>query len=238
MNIAIIGYGKMGKEIEKIALERNHNIVFKLDISNKNEFTKENLNKADVAIEFSTPETAYYNIVKCMNVNLPVISGTTGWLEKIDEIKSKCNTENKAFFYASNYSVGVNIFFKLNEFLARIMNNQQQYNVDVEEIHHTQKLDAPSGTAITIAEGLLQELERKNQWSKEMENTKNSIAVKSIRKGDVAGVHKVKYESQFDEIEISHNAKSRKGFALGAVLAAEYIKDKTGFHTMNDMLKF
>ncbi len=238
MNIALIGYGRMGKEIEKIALERNHKIVLKIDINNIDKFTIENLSKVDVAIEFSIPETAYSNILKCMDADIPVISGTTGWLNKIEDIKTKCKLENKTFFYASNYSIGVNIFFKLNKFLATIMNNQNQYNVEVEEIHHIKKLDAPSGTAITIAEGLLHELERKNQWNKENEEAYDAIAIKSVRKGDIAGVHKVKYESQFDEIEISHSAKNRKGFALGVVLASEYIKDKTGFHTMDDMLKF
>ncbi|MEA3318331.1 MAG: 4-hydroxy-tetrahydrodipicolinate reductase [Bacteroidota bacterium] len=238
MNIAIIGYGKMGKEIEKIALERNHKIVLKIDINNIANFNKEHLLKADVAIEFSTPETAYANINKCMDANLPVISGTTGWLDKIDKIKEKCNTEDKSFFYASNFSIGVNIFFKINELLAQIMNQQTQYNVDIEETHHTQKLDAPSGTAVTIAEGLINSLDRKNNWNKETENTEDAIAIKSFRIGDVPGNHTVKYDSPVDEIEISHKAKSRKGFALGAVLAAEYMKDKTGFRTMNDMLKF
>jgi len=238
MNIALIGYGRMGKEIEKIAQERKHKIVLKIDVNNKDEFTMDNLRKADVAIEFSIPETAYSNIVKCLDSDVPVISGTTGWLSKIELIKERCHQENKSFFYASNYSIGVNIFFKINKLLASIMNNQNQYNVDIEEIHHTKKLDAPSGTAITIAEGLLQELERKTQWDKEKEKSKDSIAIKSIRKGDVPGIHKVKYESAFDEIEIIHKAKSRKGFALGAVLAAEYIYGKTGFHTMNDMLEF
>ncbi|MCD4832258.1 MAG: 4-hydroxy-tetrahydrodipicolinate reductase [Bacteroidales bacterium] len=237
MNIAIIGYGKMGKEIEKLAQERNHNVVLRVDENNIKSLTKDDFSNVDVAIEFSVPESAFPNINLCFDNNIPVVSGTTGWLEKFDDVLERCKNENKTFFYASNYSIGVNLFFKLNKHLAKMMNNFTDYNVRVEETHHTQKLDAPSGTAITLAEGLIENIERKNNWEKEQENSDNTIAVKSFREGNVPGNHKIIYDSSFDKITIEHDAKSRKGFALGAILAAEFIISKKGYYSMDDLLK-
>ncbi len=237
MNIAIIGYGKMGKEIEKLAQERDHNVVLRIDENNIKSLTKDDFSNVDVAIEFSVPECAFSNINLCFDNNIPVVSGTTGWLEKFDDVLERCKNENKTFFYASNYSIGVNLFFKLNKHLAKMMNNFADYNVRVEETHHTQKLDAPSGTAITLAEGLIENIERKNNWEKEQENSDNVIVVKSFREGNVPGNHKVIYDSSFDKIMIEHNAKSRKGFALGAILAAEFIISKKGYYSMDDLLK-
>ncbi len=237
MNIAIIGYGKMGKEIEKLARERNHNVILRIDENNIKSLTKDDFSNVDVAIEFSVPESAFSNINLCFDNNIPVVSGTTGWLEKFDDVLERCKNENNTFFYASNYSIGVNLFFKLNKHLAKIMNNFTDYNVRVEETHHTQKMDAPSGTAITLAEGLIENIERKNNWEKEQENSDKAIAVKSFREGNVPGNHKVIYDSPFDKIMIEHDAKSRKGFALGAILAAEFIIGKKGYYSMDDLLK-
>ena len=238
MNLAIVGYGKMGKEIEQLALKRNHKVVLIIDENNINNLTTKDFNSVDVAIEFSIPESAYSNINLCFNNNVPVVSGTTGWLDKLDKVIAKCKNEDKTFFYASNYSIGVNLFFKLNEHLAKMMNGFADYNVEVEETHHTQKLDAPSGTAITLTEGLIKNIERKNKWEKESASSDDSIAIKSFREGSIPGNHRIIYESGFDKIMIEHDAKSRKGFALGAVLAAEFIVDKKGFYTMDNMLKF
>lgn len=237
MNIAIVGYGKMGKEIEQIALDRGHNILLRIDENNINSINSEDFKDIEVAVEFSNPESAYSNINLCLDNNIPVVSGTTGWLHKIDEVIKRCDQENKTFFYASNFSLGVNLFFKLNERLAKMMNKFSDYEVTIEETHHTQKLDAPSGTAITLAEGLIGNIERKNLWEKENSGSNDSIAVKSFREGNVPGNHKIIYDSVFDKITIEHDAKSRKGFALGAVLAAEFIVDKKGYFTMNDLLE-
>lgn len=238
MKIALIGYGKMGKEIEKIALDRGHEIVSIIDISSKDSFDDAAFKSADVAIEFTRPEAAYNNYMKCFEQNIPVVSGTTGWLDKIDAIRQQCENEQKTFFYASNFSLGVNIFFEINRQLARIMNKVEEYDVSMEEVHHTQKLDAPSGTAITLAEGIIENLERKNNWANDTAQKDDEIAIKAIREGDVPGIHTIKYESPVDEITIHHSAKSRKGFALGAVLAAEFVKGKTGFLSMKDLLNF
>jgi 4-hydroxy-tetrahydrodipicolinate reductase len=238
MNLAIIGYGRMGKEIEQIALGRGHKVLLKIDESNLDSINENSFRNIDVAIEFTIPESAFSNIELCFKYNIPIVSGTTGWLDRFDEVLEKCNNENQTFFYASNYSIGVNLFFKLNKDLAKLMNKFPDYNVKVEETHHTKKLDAPSGTAITIIEGLLENIVRKNSWEEEKESSENNIAVKSFREGTVPGNHKVFYESEFDTIMIEHDAKSRKGFALGAVLAAEFIADKKGYYTMNDLLKF
>ena len=237
MNIAIVGYGKMGKEIEQIALDRGHNILLCIDENNINSIESKDFKDIDVAVEFSKPESAYSNINLCLDNNIPVVSGTTGWLHKIDEVIKRCNNEGKTFFYASNFSLGVNLFFKLNEHLAKMMNKFSDYEITIEETHHTQKLDAPSGTAITLAEGLIENIERKNTWKKEKSDSNDSIAVKSFREGNIPGNHKIIYNSVFDKIMIEHNAKSRKGFALGAVLAAEFIVDKKGYFTMNDLLE-
>ncbi len=238
MNIALVGYGKMGKEVEKTAQERGHEIVLAIDIDNQHEFTPGNLGKADVAIEFTRPDTAVSNISKCLKAKLPVVCGTTGWMEHLPAVSGLVNENQTALFHAPNYSLGVNIFFKLNEYLARIMNNFEQYNAEIEETHHTQKLDSPSGTAIKLAEGLLANLDRKSEWEEDTADKASKLNIHAIRKENVFGIHTITYDSDVDTISMAHEAKSRKGFALGAVVAAEFIKDKKGVFTMNDLLKF
>lgn len=230
MNIALLGYGKMGKTIEKIAIQRGHNIVLKVSSDTKNY----NLNNVDIAIDFSLPSTAFENISQCIKQNTPVISGTTGWLEKYDDIVSLCNQNNGTFLYASNFSLGVNIFFEVNKMLAKLMKDLPQYNVKIEEIHHTQKLDAPSGTAITLAEQIINKSDYKN-WTLETPKPKE-IGILAKRIENVPGTHEINYESEVDSISIKHTAHSREGFALGAVIAAEWIHDKTGVYTMKDVL--
>ncbi len=237
MNLAIVGYGKMGKEIEQIALDRGHQIRLIIDEHNIDSIDINSFKDIDVAVEFSKPESAFNNINLCHANNVPVVSGTTGWLDKIEEVITNCKNNNKGFFYASNYSLGVNLFFSLNKYLAKMMNNFKEYDVQIEETHHTQKLDAPSGTAITLAEAIINVMEGKEKWEKENSQSEKSIAIKSFREGNVPGNHKIIYESEFDTIMIEHDAKSRKGFALGAVLAAEFMLGKTGYYTMNDLLK-
>jgi len=230
MKIALLGYGKMGKEIEKIALERGHEIVLKK--TEENDFN--GLENADVAIDFSIPTAATENISTCFNYNIPVVSGTTGWLEQYDEMVVLCNEKNGAFLYGSNFSVGVNLFFELNAYLAKLMANIKEYNVSMEEIHHTQKLDAPSGTAISLANGIIAATDYTN-WT--LENpSENQIHIDAKRIEDVPGTHSVFYKSVVDEIEIKHTAFSRQGFALGAVVAAEWIKGKKGIFSMKDVL--
>jgi len=236
MNIALIGYGKMGKEIEAIARERGHTISLIIDISNPHELTQENLSKVDVAIEFTIPTTAYTNYITCFKAQVPVVSGTTGWLDKYDKLVSECSNYSSGFFYASNFSLGVNLFFELNKKLAKLMNPFPEYDVAMEEIHHTQKLDAPSGTAITLAEGIIQEIERKKQWKLQEFSNESDFQIVAKRLGKVPGTHTITYDSEVDSIEISHTAKSRKGFALGAVLAAEFMKEKKGIFGMKDLL--
>lgn len=238
MKVAIIGYGKMGKTIEKILLERGHSIVLKVNVNNLEDFTIENLQKADVAIEFSNPKSAVENYYKCFEAKIPVVSGTTAWLEKLEEVKQKIEVENATLFYAPNFSIGVNVFFKVNEFLAKLMNPQKNYDVEMEEIHHLQKLDSPSGTAIKTAEIILENLERKTSWKEREKTTKEELKIVAKREQNVAGTHIVKYFSDEDILELKHTAKSRKGFALGAVIAAEWVKDKKGFFEMKDMLNF
>lgn len=238
MNIALIGYGKMGHEIEKIAISRGHSIVSIIDVNNPDDFGSPTFKSADVAIEFSTPDSAIDNYRKCFAAQVPVVAGTTGWLEHMDEVKKACSEGGQTFFYASNYSLGVNIFFVLNKYLARIMNNYPDYDVKMEEIHHIHKLDAPSGTAITLAEGVIENISRKERWNLEVEEKQSDLAIHCIREGEVPGIHEIIYESEADIISIKHDAKSRKGFALGAVVAAEFTKGKKGFLGMNDMLKF
>lgn len=237
MKIALIGYGKMGKEIEKIALERGHEILYKFDLVDKENFIIDKLKKTDVAIEFTQPDSAYKNYLKCFEAEIPVVSGTTGWLDKIEDIKQKCK-KGSTFFYASNFSLGVNLFFKLNRALAELMNNVEAYDVEISEMHHTEKKDAPSGTAITLAEDLISVCDKKDKWVKEIAVNQTEIAIRSIREDKVPGIHTIKYESDVDYIEISHSAKSRKGFALGAVLAAELTQKKSGFLSMADLLDF
>lgn len=238
MKIALIGYGKMGKTIEQIALNRGHQIVSIVDINNPEEFQSDNFKSADVAIEFTTPATAFDNYMKSFAAGVPVVSGTTGWLDRIGEIKEKCAKEGKTFFYASNFSIGVNIFFALNKYLAKIMNNFPVYNVSMTETHHIHKLDAPSGTAITLAEGILENVDRKERWTLETTEQPTDLPIHAIREGEVPGIHEVTYESDVDYISIKHDAKSRAGFALGAVVAAEFTAGKKGFLGMDDMLKF
>lgn len=238
MKIALIGYGKMGKEIEQIALTRGHEISLKVDISNANTYTIEELKKADVAIEFSTPESAINNIYKCFDANVPVVVGTTGWLNKLEDVKQKCNGGNHALFYASNYSIGVNLFFKVNEYLAKLMNNYPDYNVTMEEIHHVHKLDAPSGTAISLANQIIDQIQHKEKWINDTTSNKNELSIISKRIDEVPGTHTVTYGSAVDEISITHIAHNRKGFALGAVIAAEWVKDKKGVFGMNDLMNF
>lgn len=237
MKIALIGYGKMGKEIEQIALERNHTIPLIIDINNIQDLTPENLRKVDVAIEFSKPETAVSNIRACFKASTPVVSGTTGWQEHFETIKTECLSGNNTLFYASNYSVGVNIFFRVNQFLARIMNSFPEYAVSMEETHHTQKLDAPSGTAITLAEDILKNIDRKSRWQLNGQDDDQSMMIRAVRRDTVPGIHTITYDSAVDFIEIKHDAKNRKGFALGAVVAAEFIMNKKGVFSMDDLLK-
>jgi dihydrodipicolinate reductase len=238
MKIALIGYGKMGREIEKIALERGNEIVSIIDINNQQDFDSQAFLSADVAIEFTQPQTAFGNYKKCFERNMPVVAGTTGWLQRMDEVKKACEENGQTFFYASNYSIGVNIFFAVNKYLAKIMNQFPLYEVSMEEIHHIHKLDSPSGTGITLAEGILENIDRKIVWKEAQEGNENELLIHSRREGEVPGTHSVKYESEMDIIRIEHEAKSRKGFALGAVLAAEFTKGRRGFLTMNDMLNF
>ena len=238
MKIALIGYGKMGKEIEKIALERGHQIVSIIDIDSIANFDSEAFKSADVAIEFSQPTSAFENYKKCFSAGVPVVSGTTGWLEHLNEIKDVCLKEGKTFFYASNYSIGVNIFFAINKHLARIMNQFPTYDVSMKEVHHIHKLDSPSGTGITLAEGILENIDRKIKWEEGDNLPPSVLAIQSIREGEVPGIHEILYESDADIISIKHDAKSRKGFALGAVIAAEFTHGKTGFLTMKDIFNF
>lgn len=238
MKIALIGYGKMGHEIEKIAIQRGHTIVSIVDLTNPDEIYSDAFKSADVAIEFTTPQTAFNNYLNAFKANVAVVSGTTGWLDKLDEIKRLCKDENKGFFYASNFSLGVNVFFKLNEYLAKIMNQFPDYDVKLEETHHIHKLDAPSGTAITLAEGVISNLDRKDSWELDKASKVTTLPIECFREGEVCGNHKVIYQSEFDYIKIEHDAQSRKGFALGAVVAAEFLAGKTGFYGMSDMLKF
>ena len=235
MKLALIGYGKMGKEIEKIALQRGHEIVSVIDIGNQEDFGSEAFKSADVAIEFTVPHAALDNYRSAFAAGVKLVSGTTGWLEHIDEIKEACKNGN-TLFWASNFSLGVNIFFALNKYLAKMMNEFPSYNVMMEEVHHTQKLDAPSGTAITLAEGILENIDRKTKWVKEYAQNPDEMEIYSIREGEVPGIHSIMYESEVDSIVITHDAKTRKGFALGAVLAAEFTATRSGFLGMEDLL--
>ncbi|AOW16918.1 4-hydroxy-tetrahydrodipicolinate reductase [Polaribacter vadi] len=230
MKIALLGYGRMGKEIEKIAISRGHEIVIRKDVDDTID-----ISLADVAIDFSIPDAAFKNISNCINNNVPVISGTTGWLDNYKDAVALCEEKKGAFIYASNYSVGVNIFFELNKQLAKMMATLEDYNISMEEIHHTKKLDAPSGTAITLAEGVIENSSKKN-WELGAISSEENIPIVAKRIPDVPGTHTVWYNSEVDTIEIKHTAHNRKGFALGAVIAAEWILDKTGVFTMKDVL--
>ncbi len=236
MKIALIGYGKMGKAIEEIALQRGHKIVLTIDQPNLDDFTKENMKMADVAIEFTSPHTAFENIKKCLEFDTAIVCGSTGWTERMDEIKNFCAKKNGSFIYSSNFSVGVNIFFEVNKKLASLMATHKDYEVILEETHHTQKRDAPSGTAITLAEQVLETIKRKKRWVNELSDNPEDLEIISQRIDPAPGIHHIKYSSAIDDIEIIHTAHNRKGFAFGAVLAAEFIKDKKGYFTMKDVL--
>lgn len=232
MKIALLGYGRMGKEIEKLALQRGHEIVLK--IAEKQEY---DITLADVAIDFSIPDAAFDNITNCFQNNVPVISGTTGWLDRYDEAVDSCHQNEGSFIYASNFSLGVNIFFELNKQLAKMMRQWNDYHISVEEIHHTKKLDAPSGTAITLAEGIINNTNKTNwELTSEGKTSENTVPIEAKRIPDVPGTHIINYDSDIDTIEIKHTAHNRKGFALGAIIAAEWIVGKTGVFTMKDVL--
>lgn len=247
MKIALLGYGKMGKIIEQIALDRKHEIVLKINQTNLHELTTANLQQADVAIEFSTPATVLDNISACFSAGIPIIVGTTGWHNMLSGIQQQCEEGGRSLLYGTNFSIGVNIFFHVNKVLAKLMNNYPYYDVQVEEIHHTQKLDSPSGTAITIAEGVINNLDSKAGWVNVLTNDKaagdstvpaDQLLIESHRIEHVPGTHTVIYDSEVDSIEFKHTAHNRNGFALGAVLAAEWIKDRKGCYSVEDMFNF
>ena len=251
MKIALIGYGKMGHMIEQIALERGHEIVSIIDINNREDFDSDAFRSADVAIEFTTPHTAYDNYLKAFEQGVKVVSGSTGWLkEHGDDVRRMCSQEGKTLFWSSNFSLGVAIFSAVNKYLARIMNRFEDYDVKMEEVHHIHKLDAPSGTAITLAEGILENIDRKNEWTKgtlvdpdgsvsgEGEHAAGELVIDSVRRDEVPGIHSITYNSEADMITITHDAHNRKGFALGAVLAAEYTATHEGLLSMDDLFCF
>jgi 4-hydroxy-tetrahydrodipicolinate reductase len=236
MKIALVGYGKMGKAIEEIALMRGHTIALTIDHENLQDFNPEKLSNVDVAIEFTGPHSAFDNINSLLEWGVPVVCGSTGWTDRLEEMKKKCELKNGAFVYSSNFSIGVNLFFELNKKLATLMVSHPDYEVLMEETHHTQKKDAPSGTAITLAEQILATIKRKKRWVNELSDNPEDLEIISQRVDPAPGTHSVKYSSAIDNIEIIHTAHNRKGFAGGAVLAAEFIKDKKGFYSMKDVL--
>ncbi|MEO6220186.1 MAG: 4-hydroxy-tetrahydrodipicolinate reductase [Ginsengibacter sp.] len=238
MNIALIGYGKMGKAIEKIALHKGHDVVLRVNDENLKDLTIENIQKADVAIEFTIPESAVANILLCFHAGVPVVCGTTGWLHEKKLIEEKCRKSGGTFLTTTNFSIGVNIFFEINTNLARLMKSMENYNVQIEEIHHTQKKDAPSGTAISLAEQVIENSLQKTNWANMASDNINELSIISKRIDPAAGTHSVKYSSEVDDIEIIHTAHNRQGFAAGALLAAEFIYDKKGIFTMKDVLHF
>jgi len=237
MKIALIGYGKMGKIVEQIAHNRGHEIVSIIDVDNSQDFESEAFKSADVAIEFTVPQVTLSNYKRAFEAGVPVVSGTTGWSEKLPEVKADVEKNGYTLFWASNFSLGVNIFAAVNKYLAKLVNDFPDYSVEMTEVHHTQKLDAPSGTAITLAEGIIENIDRKTVWAKEIATAPEQIAIKSIREGKIPGIHTIIYESDVDTISITHDAKSREGFALGAVIAAEFTAGKKGFLGMADLLK-
>lgn len=245
MKVALLGYGKMGQIIERFALERGHEVVLKINADNLDDLNKSNLSKADVAIDFSAPDAAISNIYACFEANLPIVVGTTGWYGQLQEVKNECLSSNNTLLYGSNFSIGVNIFFHVNKVLAKLMSNFPAYDVQVEEIHHTQKLDSPSGTAMTIAEGIIEELEGKTEWVNELVGSpfedvikKEQVLIESHRIENVPGTHTVVYSSEVDDIELKHTAHSRAGFALGAIVAAEWLQNKQGFYNIADIFNF
>lgn len=236
MKIALIGYGKMGKAIEEIATSRGHEICLKINSSNIAELTQENISKADVAIEFSSPANALTNIKTCLNAGTPVAVGTTGWYEEKENVYMEVEQLDGSFLAASNFSIGVNLFFELNKKLAQLMRKHSNYTAEIQEIHHTEKLDSPSGTAITLAEDLIEGSAIYTKWQNNLTEEKNILEIKSFREPQVPGTHEITYDSNIDSISITHEAKNRIGFALGAVLAAEFIHNKKGIFTMQDVL--
>jgi 4-hydroxy-tetrahydrodipicolinate reductase len=237
MKIALIGYGKMGKTIETIAVQNGHEIVLKIGSKNIAEFTAESIKMADVAIEFTTPETAFYNVKKCLENGVPTLCGTTAWLDHLPQAQQIAVDNNTAFLYASNFSIGVNIFFAINKTLATHMKNHLQYLPSIKEVHHTQKLDAPSGTAVTLAEEILSNYPSLEKWGNHTNNNPNELSIESLRIDPAPGTHTVKYDSPIDTIEIIHTAHSRIGFASGAIVAAEFLNGKKGIYTMQDVLQ-
>jgi 4-hydroxy-tetrahydrodipicolinate reductase len=238
MKIALIGYGKMGKAIEEIAVSRGHTIVLKVSLENMEDNTIDKIRQADAAIEFTGPESAYENILRCLDAGVPVVSGSTGWLAQLPEIRRYCEQKNGTFLYASNFSVGVNLFFELNKRLATLMADHPEYKPRITEIHHTQKRDAPSGTAITLAEQLLEKIHRKKGWVNHISDNLDELEILSERVDPAPGTHTIAYESDIDTITITHTAHNRRGFATGAVLAAEFIASRKGIYQMSDVLGF
>lgn len=236
LKIALIGYGKMGKAIEAIAVSRGHQIVLTIDIENAHEFTAENLQRADVAIEFTSPHSAFDNVMRCLAAGIPLVCGSTGWLDKFEEVKQFCTRQNGCFLYASNFSIGVNIFFEINKRLAALMQPHPEYEVTMQEVHHTQKKDAPSGTAVTLAEQILGVVSRKKSWVNHPGGEASELFIESVREDPAPGTHLVSYRSPIDTIDIIHTAHSRTGFATGAVLAAEFVHGKKGIFSMKDVL--
>lgn len=236
MKIALIGYGKMGREIEKIALSKNHSIHIIIDLDNISEISSPRFKECDVAIEFTNPSAVLSNIFSCFDANIPIVTGTTGWHDKLQFVTQKCTDSGNALFHASNFSIGVNLFFEINEYVGKIMNNFSDYEVSIKESHHIHKLDAPSGTAISLSEGITRNLLRKKSWILGDSKT-DEISINAIREDEITGIHEVLYDSDVDFINLTHHAKNRQGFALGAVIAAEFIKDKNGVFTMKDLLR-
>ena len=236
MKIALIGYGKMGKTIDQLAQAAGHEVILRIDVHNSQDLQAASLSQADVAIEFTRPESAFNNIVTCLENGVPVVCGTTGWLDRLEEANQLVEKYQGGLFYASNYSIGVNIFFAVNKFLAKMMKRYRQYEISMEEIHHTEKLDAPSGTAITLAEGILSEIDRKKSWTNQATDQADELPIISKRIDKVPGTHQISYYSSVDNITITHTAHSREGFARGALAAAEWMVGKQGSYGMEDML--
>lgn len=236
MKVAIIGYGTMGHEIERVLEERGHTVLLTVDAGEQAKLDAQTLAQADVAIEFTTPSTAFGNVEACLRAGIPVVCGTTGWNERIEEVEKLCKALNGTFFWSSNFSIGVNILFRVSEYLARIMDKFPEYGVSMREVHHTRKKDSPSGTAVTLAEGIMRNIERTREWVNYETTCPSALGIVSVREGDVAGIHEVTYASEADTITLCHSAKGRRGFAVGAVVAAEFAIGRKGVLTMDDML--